>query len=550
MLDGRKPVRDDQGGAGRDQLVDGLLDMALGLGVQRRGGFVEDQDRRVLQQGAGDGQALPLAAGEQHAALADQGVEPLGQFLDEFPGIGLARGLDDAVFGHFIEGAVGDIVAHRIVEQAHILADIGDLSPQVGEAIVADVVSVEQNPALAEFVETRQQVHQRGLATAGTSDNGHGLVGEDIEFHVLEHLPLVPRVAEPDLLEGDAAAGGLEGLLPPVLLARARQELEHALTGGYALLDLRIHRRQAAHGREQAGHGEDEGNEIARGNAPLHGLGGGEGDDQRKGDGDDQLDQRHADGLGRGHLQVEPEIARVDALELAFLVLLAAEDAHHAIALDDFLGHMRNLAHGFLDVLADLAEAPGNLDHDPEHQRTDGEKDQAQLPAQPQHVTEQNDDAQAVLDERGQRRGHRGRHLLDIVGKLGDDGAARCLVVFAGGQGQQLVEHLAAQVVDHLSADIGHAVGAQEGRHHAHHEDADDGQRHPADSGRVALDEAVVEHRLHQPGEGRLGHREHHHAEYRQAKPGLVFHRQRHQAAVGGQSAFFRILSGLGRQGH
>jgi hypothetical protein len=41
------------------------LDQALGLGVERGGGLVEDQDRRVLQQRTGDGEALALAAGEQ-----------------------------------------------------------------------------------------------------------------------------------------------------------------------------------------------------------------------------------------------------------------------------------------------------------------------------------------------------------------------------------------------------------------------------------------------------------------------------------------------------
>ena len=52
-----------------------LLDGALGLGVEGRGGFVEDEDRRVLDEHAGDGEALLLAAGELDAALADDGVE-------------------------------------------------------------------------------------------------------------------------------------------------------------------------------------------------------------------------------------------------------------------------------------------------------------------------------------------------------------------------------------------------------------------------------------------------------------------------------------------
>jgi hypothetical protein len=38
------------------------LHHALALGVQRAGGFVQQQQRRVLQHGAGDGDALALPA--------------------------------------------------------------------------------------------------------------------------------------------------------------------------------------------------------------------------------------------------------------------------------------------------------------------------------------------------------------------------------------------------------------------------------------------------------------------------------------------------------
>ena len=52
---------------------------ALGLVVERRGRFVEHQDRRVLEQRAGDGDALALAAGEALAELADHRVVALRQ---------------------------------------------------------------------------------------------------------------------------------------------------------------------------------------------------------------------------------------------------------------------------------------------------------------------------------------------------------------------------------------------------------------------------------------------------------------------------------------
>ena len=63
----------------RESASSACLHGALGLGVQGAGRLVEDQDRRVAQDGAGDGEALLLAAGEAVAALADDGVVAVGQ---------------------------------------------------------------------------------------------------------------------------------------------------------------------------------------------------------------------------------------------------------------------------------------------------------------------------------------------------------------------------------------------------------------------------------------------------------------------------------------
>ena len=47
------------------------------ISVHAAGRVVEDQDARVHQQGAGDGDALLLPAGERGAALADRRVVAL-----------------------------------------------------------------------------------------------------------------------------------------------------------------------------------------------------------------------------------------------------------------------------------------------------------------------------------------------------------------------------------------------------------------------------------------------------------------------------------------
>jgi hypothetical protein len=72
-------MRDHHRGAAFGDAVEFGLDRLLGLRIQRRGGFVEDQDRGVLQQRARDGDALFLAAGEFQAALAHFGGVAVGE---------------------------------------------------------------------------------------------------------------------------------------------------------------------------------------------------------------------------------------------------------------------------------------------------------------------------------------------------------------------------------------------------------------------------------------------------------------------------------------
>ena len=68
MVDSR--WRDGDHGLAFHQRVQAGLDGSLDLAVQRTGGFIEQQDRRVLEHHAGDRDALALPAGELDAALA------------------------------------------------------------------------------------------------------------------------------------------------------------------------------------------------------------------------------------------------------------------------------------------------------------------------------------------------------------------------------------------------------------------------------------------------------------------------------------------------
>ena len=75
----RDALRDDERGAARSRISRSSASWIchLGLGVDGRGAVVEDEEARVGEQRARDGDALPLPAREADAALADDGVVAL-----------------------------------------------------------------------------------------------------------------------------------------------------------------------------------------------------------------------------------------------------------------------------------------------------------------------------------------------------------------------------------------------------------------------------------------------------------------------------------------
>ena len=57
--------------------VERLGDARFGHRVERAGRFIEDQDRRVFEQCARDGEALTLAAGTNDMTASSRGASPL-----------------------------------------------------------------------------------------------------------------------------------------------------------------------------------------------------------------------------------------------------------------------------------------------------------------------------------------------------------------------------------------------------------------------------------------------------------------------------------------
>jgi hypothetical protein len=72
----RYPMRDQERRASAHELFQFSQYFVFGLGIDAREGVVENQDRRIFNDRAGQRGALLLSSRQAHAALPDHGVVP------------------------------------------------------------------------------------------------------------------------------------------------------------------------------------------------------------------------------------------------------------------------------------------------------------------------------------------------------------------------------------------------------------------------------------------------------------------------------------------
>src|SRR5437870_11385578 len=88
-------MRDDERSAAAHQVAEAFLNQCFGFRVEARRGFVENQDSRIGQNGARDGDALLLSAGEFYATFANDGVVFFVEAFAEFVNSRYATGFED-----------------------------------------------------------------------------------------------------------------------------------------------------------------------------------------------------------------------------------------------------------------------------------------------------------------------------------------------------------------------------------------------------------------------------------------------------------------------
>ena len=445
-------MRDDERRASLHQERERLLDAALGVGIERGRGFVEDQDRSVLEEGAGDRDALTLAAGKAPAPLADLSEEAFGLGLDEFQGSGHAGGLADlGVAGGRTTQA--DVLEDRLVEEDGLLRDQGDIGAQVGLADAAEIVSVDKDRPLLRIEEARDQVDEGALAGAARTDERDGLSGGDLQGHVGQDR--ISAIAERDAahLKVSAHAGERAGMRVVRDLDGREDDLFEADKSWRGHAETTRHAAEALDGAVGEVEGDDQRDQLLHGEAVHRADGDGRGDSEGGGD----LDHRRKSLLVTDQLALDPEAflaGLVEALRFAFLQAVGAHLAGRLQVLDRDAVQVGSGFHALARAALDThANAPDEKDRGG-HDQEAGQEPVALLVRETyHHHVAQCEDHRQRLDDQVVR--HVDQHEPDGIGvgdQAGKEISDRQATEEAEVQLLQLREDIATDGFDHAQA--------------------------------------------------------------------------------------------------
>ena len=425
-------------------LLEGTAEFLFRLAVETGRGFVEKQDGWIADQGAGDGDALPLPAGKATSGLADIGRVTIRHVDDELVDPGGGGGLDDLVVVG-VGLAVGDVLAHGALEQDAVLGHVAHPLGELGARELGDVGAIEKDAALVGRVQALDQLEQRALAAAVAPDQRvHAPRFED-QTDVVDNRRQILDVGVGDTLDGDLALRTAQG--DGAFLA-LRDRIEHGAQALHRLLEAGVGAPRA----DQLVEGADEtpaqhvgGDKRAHGELPLE-----------DGDGADG-GQRQGRDHGQRGAHVGEEIRPPAALDRIFDVvgmLLFPQRTHGAVegqGLDggtpgDDLGHQAVAAlRAFALVLVGVGHARPRSPGDEQEERQDNQQDPAQGLGDDEDKRQEDDDERQVRHqnrggprERVADRVHVAEERLPIGSRHGLQGTQR--------QGHQLVEEGAADV--------------------------------------------------------------------------------------------------------
>ena len=216
------------------------------LRVEGGGGLIEEHHLRLHGQGAGNGDALLLAAGEVGRTRIGLVLEPHQVQLLQ----GLGPGLVRREFAELAQRE-GDVLHHGLVrEQVELLEHHADPLAQLVRVVLQDRAAVQQDVALIRFDQAVHDPQQRGLAGAGGADDrGRGALLH-VEVDAAEDMVVTERQVQ--VLAGQGAGGEFRHALCS-LADRCRQLVRFLLlrpAGAQPVVD-EVHEVRQRNGQDQ-----------------------------------------------------------------------------------------------------------------------------------------------------------------------------------------------------------------------------------------------------------------------------------------------------------
>ncbi len=171
----REAMGDQQGSTALQHPMDSALNLVLGGAVDGASRVVQDQDARIGQQGARDGDALALASGERYPTFANLGLVPLFEAHDKLMSLCIVRSpLDGPAIG-LLAKSVGNILGDRAREEKDVLLDCRDLRAQGIQVPIAHVNAIDQDAPGLHVVDAIDQFGKCALTRPRLADNGDRL---------------------------------------------------------------------------------------------------------------------------------------------------------------------------------------------------------------------------------------------------------------------------------------------------------------------------------------------------------------------------------------
>ena len=233
--------------------------LRFGLFVQRTGAFIQQQHRRLCQDGPRDGNALRLPFRNAQPPFSQHGIQSIRQGADPFFQAGrLCRSQNGFLVRRLRKH--GDIFPQGTGKQRVALGHIGKKFPRphangyASGLFLAGAVQQQRDAAAVRLIHSQKQSKQRGFSLAGKTGDGHKItcVNDTVQppqyrpgFFVIAKL----HIFQPDFLQRcfpgtrrlllrllgkhrqfpDTLRGGNHGIYPPGDAGRAGNRPLHLI---------------------------------------------------------------------------------------------------------------------------------------------------------------------------------------------------------------------------------------------------------------------------------------------------------------------------------